>query len=93
MVVRHFVEKKLCWFSDTVDSDYCIDFVRGTNKSLVLSGDSEHGFKMMPGFGKFVKELLERGEQKEKRWQWKVGESRDWGNRRVLVGGLVKRES
>jgi sarcosine oxidase/L-pipecolate oxidase len=72
MAERPLVEQKLCWFADTKDSEYCIDYVPGTDKSLiVLSGDSGHGFKMMPIFGKWVVELLENGSQKLARWQWR----------------------
>jgi len=80
---RPFVQKKICWFADTHDSDYCIDFVPNTNNSLVvLSGDSGHGFKMMPIFGKWVVELLGAGVQKEQHWQWrKHGEASEvWGD-------------
>ena len=87
---RPFVEKKMCWFSDTEDSEYCIDFVPETENSLVvLSGDSGHGFKMMPIFGEWVCELLQRREQKLPRWRWRARENRgddvtsggtDWGN-------------
>ena len=81
MAERPFVEQKLCWFADTADSEYCIDFVPDTDKSLVmLSGDSGHGFKMMPSFGKWVVELLDHQRQKLQRWQWRNTDLRgqDW---------------
>jgi sarcosine oxidase/L-pipecolate oxidase len=83
MAKRPFVDQKLCWFADTADSEYCIDYVPGTDKSVVvLSGDSGHGFKMMPVFGKWVVELLERGEQSLSRWQWRNPATADtnWGD-------------
>lgn len=81
MAERPFVEQKLCWFADTADSEYCIDFVPGTEQSLVvLSGDSGHGFKMMPSFGKWVVDLLSNQQQRLSRWQWRQTDDRgrDW---------------
>jgi sarcosine oxidase/L-pipecolate oxidase len=83
MTDRPFVDKKICWFADTSDSEYCIDFLPDTNNSvIVLSGDSGHGFKMMPIFGKLVVELLDKGKQSLKRWQWKTQDERgqSWGD-------------
>jgi sarcosine oxidase/L-pipecolate oxidase len=84
---RPFVDKKLCWFADTATSDFCIDFVPGSNSSLVvLSGDSGHGFKMVPIFGEWVVKLLKDGKQKIERWQWPAQpadapkEQKQWGN-------------
>ncbi|KAJ5100379.1 hypothetical protein N7456_006431 [Penicillium angulare] len=69
---RPLIDKHLCWFADTDDSDYIIDFVPGMGGSLlVLSGDSGHGFKMMPIFGSFVEKLLTEGKQSQPKWQWK----------------------
>ncbi|KAI8956695.1 FAD dependent oxidoreductase [Daldinia sp. FL1419] len=69
---RPLIDKHLCWFADTIDSDYIIDYVPGLNSSLiVLSGDSGHGFKMLPIFGGFVKDVLEKGLQENVKWQWK----------------------
>ncbi|KAH8672611.1 oxygen oxidoreductase [Tricladium varicosporioides] len=81
---RPFIDQKMCWFADTADSEYCVDFVPGTGDSLiVLSGDSGHGFKMMPIVGQWVLKLLEDGAQILPRWRWKgsggkIG--RDWGD-------------
>lgn len=83
MADRPFVDVKFCWFSDTKDSDYCIDFVPGTSNTVaVLAGDSGHGFKMMPIVGKWVLELLNADKQKQRRWQWKNpgSESQKWGD-------------
>ncbi|ENH71481.1 FAD dependent oxidoreductase [Fusarium oxysporum] len=83
---RPFVKKTLCWFADTADSDFIIDYVPNTSSSvLFLSGDSGHGFKFFPIFGGFVKDLLqsENGEQPEARWRWKNPKpdegKGDWG--------------
>lgn len=93
---RPFVAKKMCWFTDTVDSEYCVDFLPGSEGSVVvLSGDSGHGFKMMPGFGKWVGELLVKGRQERKRWAWNGDKdensgSEDWGSSVAWRFGEVK---
>ena len=74
---RPLIDAHLCWFADTADSDYIIDYVPGTQSSLVvLSGDSGHGFKMLPIFGEFVQEVLEKGRQPEPKWQWKESKAK-----------------
>jgi sarcosine oxidase/L-pipecolate oxidase len=81
---RPLVRKSLCWFADTNDSDFIIDYVPGTTSSVILlSGDSGHGFKMFPIFGTWVLDLLKAEQQPIARWRWKQSESKDgkanWG--------------
>lgn len=75
---RPLVEKTLCWFADTSDSDFIIDYVPQTSSTvMILSGDSGHGFKMFPIFGKWVYNLLSSpgGQQSISRWRWRTGEN------------------
>ncbi|VUC25014.1 unnamed protein product [Clonostachys rosea] len=84
---RPLIDQHLCWFADTDDSDYIVDFVPGTNSSLVvLSGDSGHGFKMLPIFGGFVKDLLDKGVQSQPKWQWKETKAKSTGAWRSSAG-------
>lgn len=82
---RPFIDKRLCWFADTADSEYIIDYVPSTlNSVVVVSGDSGHGFKMFPIVGGWVKALLEVGDGRQtiSRWRWKspeAGKAGNWG--------------
>ncbi|KAJ5101105.1 hypothetical protein N7456_007157 [Penicillium angulare] len=82
---RPFVRKSLCWFADTNDSDFIVDYIPNTSDSIiVLSGDSGHAFKMFPVLGSFTTALLEANDNKQPvaRWRWKepkeAGKA-DWG--------------
>lgn len=84
---RPLVRKSLCWFADTQDTDFIIDYVPETSSSvMILSGDSGHGFKMFPIFGEWTKSLIESSDSKqsEARWRWKTvakdGEAGQWGD-------------
>ncbi|KAI4702111.1 hypothetical protein J4E81_002473 [Alternaria sp. BMP 2799] len=71
---RPLVEKFICWFADTADSDFIVDYVPNTSSSvMILSGDSGHGFKMFPIVGTWVGNLLNApdGKQSILRWRWR----------------------
>lgn len=65
--------KHLCWCADSADSDFIFDFVPGTEGLVVASGDSGHGFKLLPTIGRFIKDVVAQGRQPLARWQWKEG--------------------
>jgi sarcosine oxidase/L-pipecolate oxidase len=71
---RPLVNKSLCWFADTSDSDFIVDYVPQSSSSVILmSGDSGHGFKMFPIVGSFIVDLLNAPENQQTvaRWRWK----------------------
>jgi sarcosine oxidase/L-pipecolate oxidase len=79
---RPLVQKSLCWFADTADSDFIIDYVPQTSASvIVLSGDSGHGFKMFPIVGSWVYNLMKEAAsvQSIRRWRWRVPRPRAQG--------------
>ena len=82
---RPLVRQSLCWFADTSDSDFIVDYVPETGSSvLLLSGDSGHGFKMFPIVGNWVRDMLlaPDGQQPVSKFRWKKPagpESADWG--------------
>ncbi|KAL0941386.1 sarcosine oxidase [Colletotrichum truncatum] len=82
---RPVVKQTLCWFADTNDSDFIIDYVPNSNSSVVLmSGDSGHAAKLIPLIGDWVKNLLEAADDKQpvQRWRWKETDDKDgkWGD-------------
>ncbi|KAF0322163.1 FAD dependent oxidoreductase [Colletotrichum asianum] len=70
---RPFINKHICWCADTADSDYVIDAIPGKKGLFLATGDSGHGFKMLPVVGDWIKTLIEKGEQSIPRWKWKEG--------------------
>lgn len=70
---RPLIRRHLCWCADSADSDFIFDFVPGTEGLVVASGDSGHGFKLLPTIGRFIKDVVEQGKQPLARWQWKEG--------------------
>lgn len=48
---RPFRETKLCWYTDTVDGDFIIDYHPDYRSLFVATGGSGHGFKFLPVIG------------------------------------------
>ncbi len=85
-VIRGFVEKfipelqssamksRLCWYTDTFDNHFTVDFVPGKDGLMVATGGSGHGFKFLPNLGRFVVDRIEGIEDSAgllKHWRWR----------------------
>ncbi|KAL1305405.1 hypothetical protein AAFC00_002293 [Neodothiora populina] len=51
---------RLCWYTDSVDNSFLIDYVPGAKGLMVASGGSGHGFKFLPVLGEHVVDVVER---------------------------------
>ncbi|KAJ4186392.1 hypothetical protein NW755_007687 [Fusarium falciforme] len=71
-----FTDSRLCWYTDSIDNDYVIDYVPGYSDSLfICTGGSGHGFKFLPVLGKHVKNQIERvPDQFTPVWKWRVAQ-------------------
>ncbi|RSH95300.1 hypothetical protein EHS25_000387 [Saitozyma podzolica] len=70
-------DTRMCWYTDSLDNSFVIDYVPGYGKSLfVASGGSGHGFKFLPVLGKHVVNALEQvPDQFTPLWKWRVAAS------------------
>jgi sarcosine oxidase/L-pipecolate oxidase len=51
---------RLCWYSDSMDNSFLIDYVPSHENLIVANGGSGHGFKFLPVLGEHVVDVLER---------------------------------
>ncbi|KAI1775929.1 FAD dependent oxidoreductase [Hypoxylon cercidicola] len=65
---------RLCWYTDSIDNSFVVDFVPGRPGLAVCSGGSGHGFKFLPILGREVVKILEgQGSQTVygQMWRWR----------------------
>ncbi|OJK01864.1 hypothetical protein ASPACDRAFT_1865519 [Aspergillus aculeatus ATCC 16872] len=71
---RPFVQRRLCWYSDTPKGDFIVDYHPDYEGLFVATGGSGHAFKFLPVLGRYVADSLEltaSAEQRQK-WAWPV---------------------
>ena len=69
---RPWKETRLCWYSDTKDGDWLVDWHPGWDGLFIATGDSGHGYKFLPLLGEKVLDcMLGKGGALGKKWKWK----------------------
>lgn len=53
---------RLCWYTDSVDNSFLVDYVPDTEGLVVASGGSGHGFKFLPVLGEHIVDVIEKRE-------------------------------
>lgn len=77
-----FTDSRLCWYTDSIDNEYVIDYVPGHSQSLfICTGGSGHAFKFLPILGRHVKNQLEgTADQFTDLWKWRVAKDGQLNN-------------
>ncbi|KAJ9145110.1 FAD dependent oxidoreductase [Pleurostoma richardsiae] len=72
-----FHSTKLCWYTDSLDNSFVIDYVPtyADNSVFVCTGGSGHGAKFLPVLGKHAADILEHGDKSSsymrQYWRWR----------------------
>jgi len=83
MSTRTWCKTKICWYSDTRDAEWLVDWHPGWEGLFVATGDSGHGFKFLPVIGdKLVDTLEGKGGRLAQKWRWKEIEDDGLGSDR-----------
>lgn len=72
---RPFTSSRICWYSDTPDGDFLVDYHPAWKGVFVATGDSGHAYKFLPVLGgKIVDCIAGRGDEAVRRkWRWREG--------------------
>ncbi|KAJ8120186.1 hypothetical protein ONZ43_g3042 [Nemania bipapillata] len=65
----------LCWYTDSIDNSFVVDFVPNRSGVAICTGGSGHGFKFLPILGREVVKILEgKGDQTVygQMWKWRT---------------------
>lgn len=64
--------ERLCWYTDSINNSFLIDYVPEMEGLVVASGGSGHGFKFLPVLGQHVVDVIERKDTEYTRlFQWR----------------------
>ncbi|SCU77610.1 LAFA_0A02520g1_1 [Lachancea sp. 'fantastica'] len=73
--LRNVIDCKICWISDTSNSDFIIDEMPSHPNVFVSCGDSGHGFKFLPNIGSFIKARMDNTLSPQLARKWAMRES------------------
>lgn len=78
---------RLCWYTDTFDNHFVIDFLPNKKGLMVVTGGSGHAFKYLPTIGGFVVDRIEGIAKDElKLWKWRQPVTGDVPYNKIMQG-------
>ncbi|KAL7929662.1 FAD dependent oxidoreductase [Trichoderma chlorosporum] len=90
----HISESRLCWYTDSFDNHYVIDYVPGYEGLVCATGGSGHAFKFLPNIGNWVVDVIEGvGLERPaiKAWKWRALKDGDEPINKLMEGSQGSR--
>ncbi|KAF4456032.1 hypothetical protein F53441_1753 [Fusarium austroafricanum] len=69
---REWLRTRLCWYSDTPEGDFIVDYHPAREGLFLATGGAGHGFKFLPVLGKYITDCFEDKASKELRHKWRL---------------------
>ncbi|KAH8647739.1 FAD dependent oxidoreductase [Xylariales sp. PMI_506] len=69
---RPWLNRRLCWYSDTALGDFIVDHHPTMDGLFVATGGSGHGFKFLPVLGQYIADCFENIAPQDLRIKWKL---------------------
>ena len=88
------MKSRLCWYTDSYDNHFVVDFVPGTKGLMVATGGSGHGFKFLPNLGRYVVDRIEGKSDVDgflHHWRWRSRESHEKPYNNIMEGSHSER--
>ncbi|KAH6964455.1 FAD dependent oxidoreductase [Fusarium avenaceum] len=69
---REWLRTRLCWYSDTPEGDFIVDYHPVREGLFLATGGAGHAFKFLPVLGKYIADCFEDKAAKEIRHKWRL---------------------
>ncbi|KAK2000280.1 FAD dependent oxidoreductase [Colletotrichum falcatum] len=69
---RPWASRRLCWYSDTPEGDFVVDYHPGVEGLFLATGGAGHAFKFLPVIGSHVADCFERRAPTALREKWRM---------------------
>ena len=81
------VKTRLCWYTDSYDNHFVMDFIPKIEGVLIATGGSGHGFHFLPNLGKYVVDRIEgKSGGLLETWRWRKMRSDEKPVNRIMEG-------
>ncbi|KAK1979567.1 FAD dependent oxidoreductase [Colletotrichum cereale] len=83
---REWVHRRLCWYTDTPEGDFVVDYHPGVEGLFFATGGAGHAFKFLPVIGSHVADCFERKAPTALREKWRLRRAVD-GETTLMMAG------